>query len=107
MDFSNNSNQYLISQQNEYPTQEEIQNNNQNQIQNDNYPPSENNIIPLEVSLPPAQPPINSSPQYPKEAPRTIYNDLNIPNPANQNHNNYYPQANSNIYVNPPPVYNY
>ena len=54
-DFSNNSNQNLISDRNQYPNEEEIKNNNINQIANNNETSSENNFIPLEVSLPPAE----------------------------------------------------
>ena len=101
--FSTNSNQYLISQQDQYPTAEEIQNNNSNQIQTDYDPPSENNFIPLEVSLPPDKPQVN----YPPSHPRTIYDQLNIPNPVSQNYNNNSPETNPNIYTGPSNIYDY
>ena len=93
--FSNNLNQNLISQKNYCPAEEDIQNNNSDQIEDNDGPPSENNFIPLEVSLPPGKPPVNHPPPYTSNASRKIYNQ-----------DNNYSQANPNIHTGSSNIYN-
>ena len=83
-DFSNNSNQNLISDQNQYPNEEEI-NNNINQITNNYKTSSENNFIPLEVSLPPTENLVNSHISKSNEKEKIalgVKQDINEPAPV-------------------------
>ena len=57
------------------------------QFQNNDEPPSENNFIPLEVSLPPGVSPLNHNSQYPTSASGKIHNNNNNSSQPNPNKN--------------------
>lgn len=114
-DFSNNQNQNLITEQNQFPSQEEIQNST-NQTPAYNLPPE--NYNPPEPALPPAAPPVQYQPPIPNQnppsiydhplnqPPQTIYQQLNIPSPIDNNINPL-PQNNINSYTSSNGIYNY
>jgi hypothetical protein len=95
-----------------------IDNKNNQDIQPSNYIPpiynnNNNNYIPPEVSLPPPNPPISypKAPAQPQQ-PRTIYQQLNIPNPLNQNlsgqdNPNTYTNSTNNNIPSPSNIYDY
>ena len=90
-------NQNLISDQNQFPSEAEIQNNSTPSY---NPPPSDNYIQP---TLPAPKPPMEYPPPQP---PHTIYQQLNIPNPASQNTDDQSLPPNNN-YVSSSGIYDY